>query len=113
MSVRKGQRLPRTCLNCGTKVCTHCERPKPPAEFYRSRRATDGLQEECTACHAQRQREYRDRKRRGEAIPKPSEPPKKGVFADPPEKVYSKGERADYVLLIEKLRCKPFYFNLL
>ena len=36
-----------------------------------------------------------------------------GVFAYPPEKVYSKGERADCVLLIEGLMCNPFYFNLL
>ena len=36
-----------------------------------------------------------------------------GVLAYPPEKVYSKGERADCVLLIEGLMCNPFYFNLL
>ncbi len=33
-----------------SKRCYHCDEEKPPTEFYRDKRATDGLKSECKAC---------------------------------------------------------------
>ena len=47
-----------------TKACCTCKQQKPVAEFYRNRRASDGLDYCCKACISEKRKtpEYKNKK---------------------------------------------------
>lgn len=47
-----------------TKRCTKCHKVKPLSEYYRDKRATDGLHSSCKECHRQLTRDNMRRKRK-------------------------------------------------
>lgn len=51
------------------KTCCRCGETQAASEFHRAKDRPDGLQSECRACRAERQREYR-RKRSAQPTPK-------------------------------------------
>lgn len=46
-----------------TKICSSCKRDLPTSDFYRDKRARDGLYSQCKECHKERNRENNARRR--------------------------------------------------
>lgn len=70
------------------KKCSRCKEMKAASEYYRNKRAKDGLNGHCKACHALKVKEYRQRH------PDRRKAHKKKWRAENPEKVNAMQRRA-------------------